>query len=236
LVACERMPKRLDPFRFLLISVAGWMNQQQRDVIEYLREENRVLRTHLGNRRIRFTDDQRRSLAAKAKLVGRKLLSELSTIVTPETLLRWHGDLIACKYDGSKRRNPGRPAPGKEIEELVVRLAKENRSWVYLRIRGALSNLGYEVSRNTIANILKRNGIESAPDRVRKTTWREFLTQHWELVGSNSSTGGLYCQTRYDPRVVSPSDCQEVRRLQKPDFTRPPRNQTRTGGTDCPFR
>jgi putative transposase len=182
MVACETMPKRLDPFRFLLISVAGWMNQQQRDAIEYLREENRVLRTQFGGRRLRFTDDQRRSLAAKAKLVGRKLLADLSTIVTPETLLKWHRDLIACKYDGSKRRHPGRPATGKEIEELVVRLAKENRSWGYLRICGALSNLGYEVSRNTIANILKRNGIELAPDRVRKTTWKEFLTQHWELL------------------------------------------------------
>ena len=183
MVACETMPKSLDPFRFLLISVAGWMNQQQRDAIEYLREENRVLRTQFGGRRrLRFTDDQRRSLAAKAKLVGRKRLGDLSTIVTPETLLKWHRDLIACKYDGSKRRNPGRPATGKEIEELVVRMAMENKSWGYLRIRGALSNLGYEVSRNTIANILKRNGIESAPDRVRKTTWKEFLTQHWELL------------------------------------------------------
>jgi putative transposase len=97
-------------------------------------------------------------------------------------LLKWHRDLIACKYDRSKRRHPGRPATGKEIEELVVRMAMENKSWGYLRIRGALSNLGYEVSRNTIANILKRNGIESAPDRVRKTTWKEFLTQHWELL------------------------------------------------------
>jgi hypothetical protein len=118
MVACETMPKSLDPFRFL-ISVAGWMNQQQRDAIEYLREENRVLRTQFGGRRLRFTDDQRRSLAAKAKLVGRKLLGDLSTIVTPETLLKWHRDLIACKYDGSKRRHPSRPATGKEIEELV---------------------------------------------------------------------------------------------------------------------
>jgi transposase InsO family protein len=97
-------------------------------------------------------------------------------------LLKWHRDLIACKYDGSKRRHPGRLATSKEIEELVVRMAMENKSWGYLRIRGALSNLGYEVSRNTIANILKRNGIESAPDRVRKTTWKQFLTQHWELL------------------------------------------------------
>ena len=181
-------------FRFLLISFAGWMSQQQRDAIEYLREENRVLRTQFGGRRLRFTDDQRRSLAAKAKLVGRKLLADLSTIVTPETLLKWHRDLIACKYDGSKRRHPGRPAAGKEIEELVVRMARENRSWGYLRICGALSNLGYEVSRNTIANILKRNGIESAPERVRKTTWKEFLTRHWELLVAPTSFGGLDSQ------------------------------------------
>jgi hypothetical protein len=129
--------------------------------------KKRVLRTQLGSCRL---------------FVGRKLIGELSTIVTRETLLRWHRNLIACKYDGSEHRNPGRPATAKDIEEPVVRMAKENRSWGYLRIRGALSNLGHEVGRNTIASILKRNGIESAPDRVRKTTWKEFLTQHWELL------------------------------------------------------
>ena len=172
----------LDPFRFLLLSVAGWMNQQQQHVIEYLREENRVLRAQLGNRRLRFTDEQRRSLSAKARLVGRQLLADVATIVTPETLLSWHRKLIAGKYDGSARRGPGRPATGKEIEALVVRMAKENRDWGYLRIQGALSNLGHQLARGTIANILKRNGIEPAPERVRKTTWKEFLTQHWDLI------------------------------------------------------
>jgi putative transposase len=176
------MPMTLDPFRFLLLSVAGWMNQQQQHVIEYLREENRVLRAQLGNRRLRFTDEQRRSLSAKARLVGRKLLADVATIVTPETLLSWHRKLIAGKYDGSARRGPGRPATGKEIEALVVRMAKENRDWGYLRIQGALSNLGHQLARGTIANILKRNGIEPAPERVRKTTWKEFLTQHWDLI------------------------------------------------------
>jgi putative transposase len=176
------MPKTLDPFRFLLIAVAGWINQQQQHAIEYLREENRVLRSQLGNQRVRFTDDQRRSLAAKARLLGRKLLADLATIVTPETLLRWHRKLIANKYDGSARRRPGRPATEKEIEALVVRMAKENRDWGYLRIRGALSNLGHDLARSTIANMLKRNGIEPAPERVRKTTWKEFLAQHWDLL------------------------------------------------------
>ena len=99
----------LDPFSFLVISIAGWLNQRQQRVIEYLIEENRVLREKMGNRRMRFSDNQRRRLAAKAKKLGRKLLVQLATIVTPETLLAWHRKLIAEKYDGSKFRTPGRP-------------------------------------------------------------------------------------------------------------------------------
>ena len=87
--------RALDPFRFLLIAVAGWMNQHQLLDIDYLREENRILRAQLGGRRLRFTDDQCRRLAAKAKGLGRKLLAEIATIVTPETLLAWHRQLIA---------------------------------------------------------------------------------------------------------------------------------------------
>src|SRR3954470_23501083 len=101
------MPKVLDPFRFVLIAVAGWMNQQQLQMIEYLREENRVLREQLGGRRLRLTDNQRRRLAAKAKGLGRKLLAEVASIVTPETLLAWHRKLIAPKYDGSAQRGSG---------------------------------------------------------------------------------------------------------------------------------
>ena len=95
------MKKVLDPFRFLLIAVAGWMNQAQQQMIEYLREENRVLREQLGDRRLRLNDDQRRRLAAKAKGLGRKRLAEVAGIVTPETLLAWHRKLIAQKYDGT---------------------------------------------------------------------------------------------------------------------------------------
>jgi hypothetical protein len=84
------MHQRLDPFSFLVVSVAGWINERQQQVIEYLVEENRVLREQIGNRRMRFTDDQRRRLAARAKKLGRKVLAQLVTIVTPETLLAWH--------------------------------------------------------------------------------------------------------------------------------------------------
>jgi transposase InsO family protein len=176
------MPQALDPFQFLLVAVAGWMNRHQQRTIEYLREENRVLREQLGDRRLRFNDDQRRRLAAKAKGLGRKLLAEVATLVTPDTLLAWHRRLIARKYDGHDKRGPGRPRTGGEVESLIVRLVTENRAWGYRRIQGAISHLGYKVARSTIAAILYRHGIEPAPERNRKTTWKEFLTRHWELI------------------------------------------------------
>ena len=176
------MRNALNPFRFVVIAVAGWMNQKQQYAIDYLREENRVLKEQLGTRRLRFTDDQRRHLAAKAKLVGRRVLDEIADLVTPDTLLAWHRKLIAEKYDGSAKRGPGRPRTAKEIEDLVVRMAQDNRDWGYRRILGAMSNLGYSLARGTIANILKRHGIEPAPERNRKTTWKEFLSRHWELI------------------------------------------------------
>ena len=96
------MRPTLDSFRLLLISLAGWLNQQQQEVIDYLQEENRVLREQLGARRLRLNDDRRRRWAVKAQKLGRRVLHELATLVTPETLLAWHRKLIACKYDGSQ--------------------------------------------------------------------------------------------------------------------------------------
>src|SRR3954454_2168748 len=121
------MPRMLDPVQFMLVSIAGWMNQRQQQTIEYLREENRVLREQLGNRRLCFNDDQRRRLAVRAKGLGRKLLAEVATLVTPDTLWAWHRRLIAQKYDDHNKRRPGRPRTGKELEILVVRMAEENR-------------------------------------------------------------------------------------------------------------
>jgi transposase InsO family protein len=158
------------------------MNQRQLHVIDYLREENRVLREQLGGRRVRLNDEQRRRLAVRAKALGRKILAEVASIVTPETLLAWHRKLIAQKYDGTAHRAPGRRRTAGEIEALVVRMAEENRDWGYRRLEGALSNLGHELARSTIAQILERHGIEPAPERSRKTTWKEFLSRHWELI------------------------------------------------------
>jgi hypothetical protein len=138
------MRRTFDPFRLLLISVAGCLGQQQRDAIDCLREENRVLREQLGGIRLRLNDDQRRRLSAKAKMLGRRILREVATIGTPETLLAWHRKLIAQKYDGSGKRGPGRPRTREQIENLVVRLATENRDWGY-RI-GALRSLASQPS------------------------------------------------------------------------------------------
>jgi putative transposase len=167
-----------------VIVLAAWMNQRQQNVIEYLREENRILREQLGDRRLRFNDDQRCRLAVRAKGLGRKVLMEIATLVTPATLLAWHRKLIAQKYDGSARRKLGRPVTKKDLAALVVRMAEENHDWGYRRIQGALSDLGHECARSTIADILRRHGIEPAPERNRKTTWTEFLKRHWELIVS----------------------------------------------------
>jgi len=122
---------------------AGWVNRRQLEVIDYLQEENQILREQLGGRRLRFTDDQRRRLAVKGRVLGRRVLDELAGLVTPETVLRWYRDLIAKKYDGTARRRSGRPFSASIVRQLVVRFATENPSWGYTRIRGALRNLGH---------------------------------------------------------------------------------------------
>jgi transposase InsO family protein len=178
------MPPLSHPLRFLLVALAGWINQQQREVIDYLQAENRVLREQLGPGRLRFTDDQRIRLAAKATHLRRRVLREIGSIVSPDTLLAWHRLLIARKYDGHQRRGPGRPPVAGDVRQLVVRMATENRDWGYTRIQGALTNLGYDVGRGTIATILRQHGIEPAPQRQKRTTWREFLKAHWDVLAA----------------------------------------------------
>ena len=117
--------------QLLLLTVSGWLNRHQQSVIEYLQGENRALREQLGPKRIRWTDAQRRLLAQKAKAVGRAALTELGPVVTPDTLLRWYRKLVARKYDGSKKRGPGRPPTKQNIAELVVSMAKSNPTWGY---------------------------------------------------------------------------------------------------------
>ena len=124
------MRTSLDPFSFVVIAIAGWMNLHQQHVIEYFMEENRVLREQIGNHRMRFNDNQRRRLAAKAKKLGRKLLAQVATIATPETLLAWHRKLIAQKYDGSSFRTHGRRRTSKELAAWLC-------AWLKRIVRGA---------------------------------------------------------------------------------------------------
>ena len=170
------------PLQLLILMFAGWVNRGQLDVIEYLKEENRVLKERLGGRRIYFTDVERSRLARKARALGRKTLNELETLVTPDTLLRWYRELVAFKWNYSHRRGPGRPRIMTTIVDLIMRMALENPSWGYTRIRGALANLGHQVGRGTIANILKDHGIEPAPERDTHTRWSTFLKAHWECL------------------------------------------------------
>jgi transposase InsO family protein len=180
------MTADLYPLQVLLVTLAGWINRHQQHVIEYLVEENRVLKGQLKGRRLRLTDDQRRRLAAKGRRLGRRLLRQVATIVTPDTILRWHRHLIARKWTFTPNR-PGRPGILREISALILRMATDNPGWGYTRIQGALKNLGHGVARSTVAKVLKANGILPAPDRP--TSWRTFLRAHWgEIAGADFFT------------------------------------------------
>jgi putative transposase len=170
---------------FLLMIAAGWVQRHQLIVIEFLQAENRLLKARVRGRRIRFTDADRALLARKAKAVGRKALLELDTIVSPDTLLRWHRRLVAQKWNFVERRSPGRPGIMRHISELIVRMAQENPGWGYTRIQGALANLSHKVGRATVANVLKRNGIEPSPERSRRMPWSTFLKAHWKILAAS---------------------------------------------------
>src|ERR1035437_7796330 len=167
--------------QFYMICLAGWYNRNQQNVIEYLQEEVTILKEQLG-KRPRFDDDQRRRLATKAEKIGLERLKEIVAIATPRTLLAWHQQLIARKYDCSGKRSPGRPSTTGEVRKLLLRMATENRTWGYTRIQGALQNLGHEIGRGTIAKVLKEAGVDPAPDRQKRTPWKEFLRTHRDVL------------------------------------------------------
>ena len=120
----------------------------------------------------------------RATSLGRRVLRDRHTLVTPDTLLRWQRQLIARQYDGRGRRGPGRPRVLDTIRRLIVRMATENREWGSTRIRGALGNLGHQVARGPIANGRKERGLEPAPERKTRTTWRECLAAHWDVLAA----------------------------------------------------
>jgi putative transposase len=174
----------MKPWMLLVVGLAGWLQRRQLGTIEYLREENRVLREQLGSRRLLFTDAQRRCLSERAKVLGSKTLREAGTLVSPETLLRWYRTLIARKYDGSPCRKTGRPFKPRNIRDLVLRMARENPGWGYTRIQGALWNLGHQIGRSTVQRILEEHGLAPAPERGRRTSWASFIRTHLSVLAA----------------------------------------------------
>jgi transposase InsO family protein len=169
-------------WKTLLAYITGTVDQELLLRNEYLVTENRLLRKQIPGR-VRLSDGERQSLAEIGKKLGKQALQEVATIVTPDTILAWHHKLVAQKFDGSRQRKaPGRPRIDQELEALVVRMARENRSWGYDRIAGALAHLGHTISAQTVGNILKRHDIPPAPERKTTTTWKEFIRTHMDVL------------------------------------------------------
>ena len=164
--------------QMVLGMLTNWLEHREREAIAYLVEENRLLWRQLAGRRLRLTDANRRRLAMCAHRVGRATLREIATIATPDTLLRWHRQLIARKW--TYATTPGRRGVMSEIQRLVVRMATENPTWGYTRIQGALKNVGHRVGRSTIRRILKAAGLPPAPQRP--PSWDTFLKAHWGVI------------------------------------------------------
>lgn len=177
---------RLQPWQLCFLILAGWVNREQQEMIEYLCTENQILKELVRKKRIQLNDDQRRRLAVRGKILGRRRLEEVGTLFTPDTILRWHRKLVARKWDYSDRRGStvGRPRVRQVIVDLVLKFAKENPAWGYDRIQGALANVGYQIADTTVGNILKQHGIEPAPDRKRQTSWSTFLKAHWDVLAA----------------------------------------------------
>jgi transposase InsO family protein len=169
-------------WKTLLAYITGTIDQELLLRNEYLATENRLLRQQIPGR-VRLSDGERKALAEIGQKLGKKALKEVAHIVKPDTILAWHRKFIAQKFDGSRRRQaPGRPKIAEDLEALVVRMAQENRSWGYDRIVGALANLGYTLSDQTVGNILKRHSLLPAPERKKTTTWKEFIRTHMDVL------------------------------------------------------
>jgi transposase len=177
----------------LLTHITGSIDEELRLLNAYLAAENRILRNQITGR-VQLTGAERKTLAEIGKQLGRQTLEEIATIAKPATILAWHRKNVAQQCDDSQPcTSVGRPRIAQELEALVVRMAQENRSWGYDRIVGALANLGYRISDQTVGNILKRHGVSPAPTRKTTTTWKEFIRMHMDvLVATDFFTGEVW--------------------------------------------
>ena len=173
-------------FDFLVVMLACTLNERMQKKLDYVQQEVRVLKQVVesltGGQRVPLDDAQRRSLALAGKDLTPKERSEVCEIVKPATILAWFRDLVAKKYDGSQKRGPGRPRTDEEIRDLVIELARDNVSWGYTKIRDALRALKIRLGRTTIADILNEAGLEPAPEREKKRTWKQFLEAQWDTL------------------------------------------------------
>ena len=166
----------------LLGSVPASVDEELRLRNAYLVAENRVLRQQISGR-VRLTDGERRTLAEVGQPLGKQALEEIAAVAKADPILAWHRKFVDQQCESSPpQKSVGRPRVDQEIEDLVVRMACENRSWGYDRIVGALTNLGYTISDQTVGNILKRHGIPPAPERKKTVTWREFIRFHLDVL------------------------------------------------------
>jgi putative transposase len=168
----------------LLASITGSVDEELRLRNAYLTAENRILRNYIKGR-VQLTDAERKSLAEMGQKLGKQALEEVATIAQPDTILAWHRTLMAQACDRSPpRQSVGRPRMDQELEALVVGMARENRSWAYDRTMGAVANLGYRISDQTVGNILKRHALPPAPERTKTLTWWEFIGMHMAVLGA----------------------------------------------------
>ncbi len=190
---------------FLVVMLACALNERMQKKLSYAQQEVRVLKEVVaaltGNKAIPLNDDQRRRLAIAGKDLTAKERSEVCELVKPATILSWFRRLVANKYDGSERRGPGRPRTADEIRNLVIELAQDNPGRGYTKIRDALRALKIELGRSTIGDILNEAGLEPAPERDKKRTWKQFLQSHWDTLYAcdffSVETLGLFGPVRY---------------------------------------
>jgi Homeodomain-like domain len=189
----------------MLAYITGTVDQELLLRNEYLAAENRILKAQINGRLLLSEADKAR-LAEIAHRLGRKALEEVAATAMPDTILGWYRKLVANKFDGSRfRGSAGRPRVDEETERLVVQMAKENPTWGYDRIVGALANLGRRLSDQTVGNILRRHGVPPAPKRKHTTSWKDFIRAHYGCSGRNRFLhgGSAYAQRAgYLLRVV----------------------------------
>ena len=164
----------------LLAYVTGTVNQELLLRNEYLAAENRILRGQIKGRLLLSEGEKAKTLAEIGHRLGRRALEDVAATAKPDTILGWYRKLLAEKFDGSKfRRSVGRPKVDQETERLVVQMARENPSWGYDRIVGALANLGHRLSDQTVGNVLRRHGISPAPKRKQSISWKKWMARMW---------------------------------------------------------